>query len=980
MKKCLFQMLTLLISSVFAFAPGKPTGNVPKMQTNLVARTADGFRCSWDMQRNVARWVFPEEAIILPTESQAMISAALDFIDEHRSIFGTNSSELVPKIATKRLDKFWLNLPQRHLGIPVVDGDVYFRIAGNGRIWAFGSRAITKFSQENRIPSISPNDAISSAITQLDYAIGRSNGNAPQLVWYPVNGMGVLSYKVFLNGEYPNRFECWVDAQTGELLGWTNLVNYYDLSGDIGIYYLPDFFDDPYDSAGCPFSRISLNYVQSTTADEDGHYYLDAWVGYVYQPIRTWLKGLWADVQRMSGGADAMITQYVTPPTTFDCYWTSSNALPDELNTYYHINYIHSYYKVLDPGMTGLDYPVPVRLRIPDTPENAYWDGYGTNFGAGGTSTRNFALFSNVIYHEYTHGVTGWIYRDGYLPYAGEQGAINEAFSDYFACTNTDYPYAGYRVPTDDTYFRDLDNDFVYPDDWYGEPHMDSRMISGAFWNIRQHLYPDRIGRADTIIHFSRYSEQAQFHDFAVECFFTADDDGDISNGCPQLGVIANSYARHGIGPGHFPYIYSADYEITDLGDGDGNLEPGEDAQITAKIIYFNPSSPVPTFLFPPLDSVYAYIVSSDEGIETVDEFSFVGAMNYGDTATATFTIHIADSVFPHYAQLSVVEGAYDDDERYSNTCIDSIPITIGNPQVLLVDNSGETTLEAYYTAALKDIPVVYNVVEATDSTPSSATMAQYPAVIWFTGNAENSLSDENKTALGNYLDGGGKVLLTGQDGFDDVSYSSWLDDYFGGHISDDSLFVMAINGVSGDELGNDFNVVIFGAAGANNQQSPSALQSTAGTEFLRYNATGNPVAGIRYDSGSFRSVMLGFGLEAVYRSGIYIPLNEALAKILDWFGIEIFSDISENEQKPNVMRIFAYPNPFNSTIQFSVDGCNDDFSISIFDLRGNKIFSKMCSYKATVKWQPGNISTGIYLYKISAGEKNFNGKVIYIK
>ncbi|RKZ25427.1 hypothetical protein DRQ26_05890, partial [bacterium] len=855
-----FLLAGILISCAYAFAPGHPTGKIPCEQTKLMADKINNFSVSKDVSRDVARWVFPNEDIFLPTQSDEMIAAALDFVDANGEIFGTNSSELAAESIIRRLGKYWLNFHQNHFGVPVVDGVVYFRVAGNGRIWAFGSRALNNFSQKDAIPHISPNDAICSAMENLDFAVSPDDGYLPHLVWFPVNGVGILAYEVHLYGKFPDEFLCWVDAQTGKILGWTNLVNYYDLQGDVGIKFLPDFFDDDYDSAGCPFSRVSFNYVQATTTDEVGYYYLDAWIGHIYQPIRSWLKGLWADVQLMSGGADAMITEYIVPPTTFDWCWNVSNALPDELNTYYHTNYIHSYYKALDPDMVGLDYPVPVRLRIPDAPENAYWDGYGTNYGEGGASTRNFALFSNVIYHEYTHGVTGWMYRDGFLPYAGEQGAINEAFSDYFACTNNDYPYAGYRVSRDDTYFRNLENDLVYPDDWFGEPHYDSRMISAAFWEIRQHLYPDRIGRADTIVHFSRYSEQAFFHDFAVECFFTADDDDNISNGCPQFGVIANSFARHGIGPGYFPYICCENCEVIDLGDGDGNLEPGENARINMRVVYFNPESPIPTFPFPPLDSVYAYIISTDSTIDVVDEFYTIGAMEYGDTAEAAFTIRISGDVLPHYAELYTVQGAYDDDERYSRTHSDTLRITVGNPQVLLVDNSGEPELQSYYTSALKNISVVYNVIEAADTVPAAELMSQYPAVIWFTGNARNSISADNLDAMNEYLAGGGNLLLTGQDGFDSVYYDDWLDEHFGGHTEEDSFFVMTIDGIADDELGDGFNLIIFGSAGANNQRSPSSILNVSGTPFLEYVVSGSPVAGIRFDSGESKSILLGFG------------------------------------------------------------------------------------------------------------------------
>jgi len=56
-----------------------------------------------------------------------------------------------------------------------------------------------------------------------------------------------------------------------------------------------------------------------------------------------------------------------------------------------------------------------------------------TYFGNNST-LGNLALMSDVLYHEYTHGVVDHVYTTD-LPYSGQTGAMNEAWADYFACT-----------------------------------------------------------------------------------------------------------------------------------------------------------------------------------------------------------------------------------------------------------------------------------------------------------------------------------------------------------------------------------------------------------------------------------------------------------------------------------------------------------------------------------------------------------------
>jgi len=85
------------------------------------------------------------------------------------------------------------------------------------------------------------------------------------------------------------------------------------------------------------------------------------------------------------------------------------------------------------------------------------------------------------------------------------------------------------------------------------------------------------------------------------------------------------------------------------------------------------------------------------------------------------------------------------------------------------------------------------------------------------------------------------------------------------------------------------------------------------------------------------------------------------------------------------------YPNPFNSTITFEINGNQTGrVTISFYDLTGRKIYEKQyylldnsTSYISII-FSPG-IPAGVYLYDISfkTGElsiKNHSGKILYLK
>ncbi|MGE0548791.1 MAG: hypothetical protein AB7O24_23945 [Kofleriaceae bacterium] len=114
-------------------------------------------------------------------------------------------------------------------------------------------------------------------------------------------------------------------------------------------------------------------------------------------------------------------------------------------------------------------------------------------FGQGAQG--DFAYEGNVAYHEFGHGMFHFIgsrtsnaktYPDE-LGTDPSQGAMDEAFADYFAATITGDPSIGNYVGGG-TEFRTADNAKTCPNDITGEEHDDSEPLSGALWTIRKAL------------------------------------------------------------------------------------------------------------------------------------------------------------------------------------------------------------------------------------------------------------------------------------------------------------------------------------------------------------------------------------------------------------------------------------------------------------------------------------------------------------
>ncbi|MEV4535872.1 M4 family metallopeptidase [Asanoa sp. NPDC049518] len=140
---------------------------------------------------------------------------------------------------------------------------------------------------------------------------------------------------------------------------------------------------------------------------------------------------------------------------------------------------------------------------------NAYWDGTRMVYGSGDDEYLPLAADPDVVGHEMTHGV---VEHTASLVYAGQPGALNEAIADYFgnaidvdaSGTSMSDPEASLvggdlcrTLAPATCALRDLDDgattaDFQHlidtPSMDDGGVHLNSTIVSGALWDLRQAL------------------------------------------------------------------------------------------------------------------------------------------------------------------------------------------------------------------------------------------------------------------------------------------------------------------------------------------------------------------------------------------------------------------------------------------------------------------------------------------------------------
>ncbi len=285
-------------------------------------------------------------------------------------------------------------------------------------------------------------------------------------VFYPLGGKAVAAYRVELPSMKPLAdFVCTVDAADGKILENRNILANAVPRGTV-------YISNP---IRCGVTMEPLRYLNLS-------------------PEKKRLTGKYFNVVN-----DDWVIIYPNAGDDYDYNPTDSNF--DEINAYYLANFARDFFAGL--GFAALDAkPMKVIVHFGTQQDNAFYSPLENAMGFGDGRTYNsFAKEESVIYHEYCHAVTNAVVE---LIYESESGAINEAFSDYFAASMTDDPQTGewLAAKIKKPYLRTLENNAHYPEDITGEVHADSLVLSGALWDLRKAV---GARTCDAITHGSLY-------------------------------------------------------------------------------------------------------------------------------------------------------------------------------------------------------------------------------------------------------------------------------------------------------------------------------------------------------------------------------------------------------------------------------------------------------------------------------------------
>ncbi|NIA32076.1 MAG: T9SS type A sorting domain-containing protein, partial [Actinobacteria bacterium] len=282
------------------------------------------------------------------------------------------------------------------------------------------------------------------------------------------------------------------------------------------------------------------------------------------------------------------------------------------------------------------------------------------------------------------------------------------------------------------------------------------------------------------------------------------------------------------------------------------------------------------------------------------------------------------------------------------------------------------------------------------------ADLLKYDAVVWFTGDdSTTSLTAEEQNLVSDYLNSGGKLLLSGRNiAYDLVGNGTPADSAFFRHVlhaqfageTTDEYMAMGAR----DDVFFRSAVVYFRGnfGGAGNQKSLPALEPVDPAIIAFQYLPDLKVAGVRYEdqANGSRIIYAGFGLE-----GIAGPTATSgatlLQKSISWLLGTTRIAAKEDTRPLDFTLMQNYPNPFNPNthITFSLPQ-PAKVEVSVYNTLGQRVQilfqGKLGKGVHYFEWNGQNadgsqVSSGVYLLRINAkygDEKDANKIVKMVK
>jgi len=435
---------------------------------------------------------------------------------------------------------------------------------------------------------------------------------------------------------------------------------------------------------------------------------------------------------------------------------------------------------------------------------------------------------------------------------------------------------------------------------------------------------------------------------------------------------------------------YSA-YIIDDsLGNNNGTADAGEAVSLIITLVN--------KYVDVDATGVSATLTIDDPDVQLIKSSANFGNIATNQSSTNennpfTFSVNPSSGAHLSTFQLNITA-----DGGYART--DSLELIIGSPTVLVVDDDAGRSYETHFTKHIL-YPEVWEA--GWPNCPSLEYLKKFKAVIWFTGNDQKfTITKVDQDTIAAFLDGGGKLLITGQNiGYDltedgSATDSTFFANYLHANYVSNQTNDKIVAGVSGDPITDGLAVSFMGTyGGAGNQESPDIIDPIPPAETIMKYSPSFSGAGLRYENKTTgaRLIYLAFGFE-----GIAGPNENSAKQLLDkavaWLKGELPTAVENKTLEPALSKSYTlrqnYPNPFNAQtlIEYQLPQ-SGHVRLVIHNLLGQKICTLV-----DLTLQPGLyravwdgkdsagriVPSGVYFYRLEAENFSEVKKMLFLQ
>ncbi len=417
--------------------------------------------------------------------------------------------------------------------------------------------------------------------------------------------------------------------------------------------------------------------------------------------------------------------------------------------------------------------------------------------------------------------------------------------------------------------------------------------------------------------------------------------------------------------------------------DSSGRLSAGESADL---IVYLQNRSPQN------LSALHAELTCSDPDVMILHssaDFGDLALQQTANNAASPFSLALSAG-FSGYRRAEL-DLHFTDNTGYDY--LQKLEIQLGRGEILIVnaDQGQDEEVYYYYTVPLDALGRTWEVWNAARSgVPDAEILSHYPLVLWYTGTAQqNVFPPEASAALTQFLDGGGRLILSGQNIAREMHERSdpFLDNYLGVAFVEDNAGDFSVQGIEGDPISAGMNFIILGSGGAANQTSQDVVAAAGeGAAMLVYDASQpDRLAGVHCDAHG-AVVFLSFGFEAINDSAAgFNSRTDFLSAILNW--LELYGIESPGGQNLPARFFMSqnFPNPFNPGTRFSFTLPSPArTNLEIFDVGGRTVATLVKGLRTAgtheVTFDGSGLPSGVYFARLAAGEYKAVRKMVLMK